>query len=115
VTAAANASATWASAGGCPRFVAARWLAPLLGGDVDRQGGQQQLVDVERGPVVGADREDDGVLGRRPGSQQPVAAVQVATAHVVQRSAGKAVPRLLAAVPDQRLDGAPGGLGSSPA
>lgn len=73
------------------------------------------LGDVERGPVVRADREDDSVLGCRPGSQQPVAAVEVATARMVQRSGCKAVPRLLAAVRDQRLDRAPGGLGSSPA
>jgi hypothetical protein len=97
------------------QFVAARRLGPLLGRDLNRQGGQQQLVDVESGRVVRAHREDDGVLGRRPRSQQPVVAVQVATAHVVQRSAGKAIPGLLAAVRDQRLEGAPGGLGASPA
>jgi hypothetical protein len=51
---------------GLTQLVAARWLAPLLGGDLDREGGQQQLVDVERGPVLRADREDGGLLGRRP-------------------------------------------------
>jgi hypothetical protein len=100
---------------GHTQFVAARRLAPLLSRNLNRHGGQQQLVDVESGPVVRAHREDDGVLGRRPRRQQPVVAVQVTATDVIKGGAGKAVARLLAAVGDQRLEGAPGGLRSSPA
>ncbi|MBA3310625.1 MAG: hypothetical protein H0U28_11335 [Nocardioidaceae bacterium] len=74
------------------QLVAARWLAPLLGAGVDRQGSQQQLVDVKRGPVVRVDREDDAVLGRRPWSQQPVAAIQVAAATWSSREPARRSP-----------------------
>jgi hypothetical protein len=99
VTAAASACATCASAGGPPQLVAARWLAPLLGwrpstpssspvGPHDRSA-----LDVYVLLLVPA-----GSRSSPPCTQQPFAAVQVARSHVVQRSAGKAVPRLLAAV-----------------
>jgi hypothetical protein len=78
---AANASATCASAGGFTQFVAARWLA----GSAPRPGSRppRRTAATRRcrtAPSCGPTAKDDGVLGRRPRSQQPVVAVQVATA-----------------------------------
>lgn len=105
-TAAARISARAGIGGWLTQLVAARRLGARLVRDHNRDRGEEQLVDVLRGPVVWTDRQDHSLVGRWPGRQHAVIAVQVTATDVVKGgAAGKAISGLLAAACRQCLEG----------
>lgn len=72
-------------------IVTAGRLGPSVGWNVDADRAEQQIVDVAGRPAVGANEDDDRVIIVRPDREQPIAAVEVAAADVLEVGTSKAV------------------------